>query len=107
MNFEDKSTHFVCKLTDKEEEQKQGKDLWSLLTEMLSFLIRHSLFFLFSHFPHAFISFIILKNKDSPLINPHKWMLFYVYRLILHLSSDKIITFQLISRRSDKETEVH
>lgn len=96
MNSEDISTHFVCKLTDKKEEQKQGKDLWFLLTEMLSFLIHHSLFFLFSHFPHAFISF-----------NPYKWMLFYVYRVILHLSSDKIITFQPISRRSDKETEVH
>ena len=112
MNFEDISTHFVCKLTDKKEEQKQGKDLWSLLTEMLSFLIRHSLFFLFfpislySSLPHAFLSFITPKNKGSPLMSPHKWMLFYVYRVILHLSSDKIITFQLISKRSDKETEV-
>ena len=59
MNFEDIS-HFVRKITEKEEEQKQGKDLWSLLTEMLSFLIRHSLFFLppislYSSLPHAFI----------------------------------------------------
>ena len=93
MNFEDIS-HFVRKITEKEEEQKQGKDLWSLLTEMLSFLIRHSLFFFppFPSIPHSLmLLFIPPKNKDSPLINPHKWMLFYVYRVILHLSSDKII----------------
>ena len=59
MNFEDIS-HFVCKITEKKEEQKQGKDLWSLLTETLSFLIRHSLFLfspisLYSSLPHAFI----------------------------------------------------
>ena len=74
---------------------------------MFSFssLLKH-IFCCLDHIAHAFLSFITPKNKGSPLISPHKWMLFYVYRVILHLSSDKIITFQLISKRSDKETEV-